>query len=84
MRAERMGVSVFRLARVTVALCLILTLACAGGNPPVPGGETGMMPGITRLSPAQGKAGEAYPIQVTIEGEGFSEEGNIVTFGGIP
>ena len=44
----------------------------------------GAVPVIESVSPASGRAGEAYPIEVTIEGTGFEESGNIVTFGGIP
>ncbi|MBT8397373.1 MAG: IPT/TIG domain-containing protein [Gemmatimonadetes bacterium] len=44
----------------------------------------GTGPVIASVFPSSGRAGEAYPIQVTVEGTGFEEEGNIVTFGGIP
>lgn len=45
--------------------------------------EPGTGPVITALVPAAGPAGEAYPIRMVIEGRGFNETGNIVTFGSI-
>lgn len=41
-------------------------------------------PVITRLSPSTGPVGDAYPIRVIIEGRGFDETGNVVSFGNIP
>jgi hypothetical protein len=69
---------------VALTCALFCTHACAGGA--APGADAGPKEGpvITRLSPSSGRAGEAYPIRVTIEGTGFAEDGNIVTFGGIP
>ena len=74
----------FSLLSLSLALGLGSTLGCAGVQPPGPGAEPEGGPSITRLSPASGQAGDAYPIEVTIEGLGFAEAGNIVNFGGIP
>lgn len=38
-------------------------------------------PVITRVQPDSGPAGSAYPIEVTIEGRGFHDSLNVVTFG---
>ena len=38
-------------------------------------------PVITRLDPASGPAGVAYPIRITIEGRGFAPASNTVRFG---
>jgi hypothetical protein len=75
-------VIVVRSSLLSLALCV--GLACAGGQ--APGSNAGPEGGpvITKLSPSSGQAGEAYPIEVTIEGRGFAETGNVVIFGGIP
>jgi hypothetical protein len=64
-------------------MCTSFGLGCAGNQPPDPGpGQTAAV-SISRLTPSSGRAGEAYPIEVTIEGHGFAEEGNTVTFGDV-
>ena len=40
-------------------------------------------PVITRLDPASGRAGEDYPIDLTIHGRGFDETGNLVRLGSV-
>jgi hypothetical protein len=42
------------------------------------------LPVLVALSPSSGRAGMDYPVQVTIEGNGFAQEDNVVIFGGIP
>jgi hypothetical protein len=59
-------------------------LACAGNHPPSDQGAAAGGPSLISITPDTGRAGEAYPIQVTIQGIGFAAEGNIVNFGGIP
>jgi hypothetical protein len=64
-------------------LTLALLHGCVGNSPPSDQEALAVAPSITSLAPDVGRAGEAYPIDVTVVGTGFSEEGNIVTFGGI-
>ena len=73
-----------RIKRSLSALAVLAGVACAGGQTPGSGAGPEVGPVITKLSPSSGQAGEAYPIEVSIEGRGFAETGNIVTFGGIP
>ncbi len=73
-----------RFSLLSLALVLGSILGCAGVQPPGPGVEPEGGPAIIRLSPSNGQAGDAYPIEVTIEGLGFAEAGNIVNFGGVP
>ncbi len=67
----------------TSVMAVSVALACAGNPPPNPGTEMDTGPVISSFSPSSGPAGEAYPVEVTIEGVGFEDRGNIVTFGGI-
>ena len=39
------------------------------------------VPSLTAVRPDSGPAGTAYPIEITIEGLGFSDSLNVVTFG---
>ena len=73
-----------RLLSALALLALGPLLACAGNHPPSDQEAPAGVPTIISLDPDKGRAGEAYPIQLTIRGTGFAEEGNIVTFGGIP
>ncbi|MGD2122856.1 MAG: IPT/TIG domain-containing protein [Gemmatimonadota bacterium] len=59
-------------------------LGCPGNHPPSARENPAEIPSVVSITPDRGRVGEAYPIEVTIEGTGFVEEGNIVTFGGIP
>ncbi len=45
--------------------------------------DAGSAPVITRLEPSSGRAGEDYPIDLTIYGSGFEEMGNVVHFGSV-
>ena len=57
-------------------------LAAGCGQPPPPDTPpAGDGPAITRLEPASGPAGEAYPIQMTVHGTGFAATDNVVSFG---
>ncbi len=70
-----------RLALAPLALLASTILGCSQANRgevPAPSGPT-----ILSLSPTEGPAGTAYPIEVTITGTGFASEGNTVTFGDI-
>jgi hypothetical protein len=44
---------------------------------PAPAGA----PRVERIVPDSGPAGQAYPVEVTIEGTGFADSSNTVTFG---
>lgn len=61
----------------------MIAAATAGcGQPPPPDTPpSGDGPVITRLEPASGPAGEAYPIQMTVHGTGFDTTDNVVSFG---
>ncbi len=63
-----------------LAVCGVL-LGCPrpGGTPNA--GAVAVGPVITRLEPAAGPAGVAYPIRLTIEGTGFAPVGNAVRVG---
>jgi hypothetical protein len=74
---------VISINRPFLGLILACTLGCAGTQHPMPGADLGAGPSIARLSPSSGQAGDAYPIEVTIQGHGFAETGNIVSFWGI-
>ena len=70
-----------RLALAPLAVLASTILGCSQANRgevPAPSGPT-----ILSLSPTEGPAGTAYPIEVTITGTGFASEGNTVTFGDI-
>ena len=70
-----------RLALTPLAVLASTFLGCSQANrgeAPAPSGPT-----IFSLSPTEGPAGTAYPIEVTITGTGFASEGNTVTFGDI-
>ncbi len=70
-----------RLALAPLVLLASTSLGCSQTNrteAPAPSGPT-----ILSLSPTEGPAGTAYPIEVTITGTGFASEGNTVTFGDI-
>lgn len=54
-----------------------LSIACGKPSPDVTP-ET--LPRIDSISPAEGPAGVAYPIQVTMVGRGFTEAGNVIVF----
>ena len=73
-----------RLRSTLALLALGPLLACAGNHPPSDQETPAEIPSILSLDPEMGRAGEAYPIRLTIRGKGFAEDGNIVTFGGIP
>lgn len=73
-----------RFHRVCLALFFSAALGCANTPPPESSAGPSAGPAITGLSPSSGPAGDAYPIQVTLEGRAFAETGNVVTFGGIP
>ena len=74
-----------RFSLVSLSLIVGAAFGCARMPPPSGPGVVGDAgPSILSLSPTNGRAGEAYPIEVTIEGRGFDEAGNTVTFGGIP
>ena len=70
--------------RLTLAPVVLLASTFLGcpqvqrTDAPAPSG-----PSILSLSPTEGPAGTAYPIEVTITGTGFASEGNTVTFGDI-
>ena len=70
--------------RLFFSAVLTTALGCGGVQAAGSGAEPDGRPVIASLSPSSGRAGEAYPIQVTIEGRGFAETGNIVSFGDIP
>jgi hypothetical protein len=73
-----------RIQRFFVFLVLFMVTACSAARTPEPEATTAPVPAIAEISPNLGRMGEAYPIQATIRGHGFAEEGNVVTFGGIP
>ena len=69
------------LALAPLAVLASTFLGCSQANrgeAPAPSG-----PAILSLSPTEGPAGTAYPIEVIITGTGFASEGNTVTFGDI-
>ncbi len=55
-------------------------MACARHQSDEAAAEDGA-PTIERLEPSEGRAGVAYPIQVTIYGSGFMPDSNAVAFG---
>jgi len=65
----------------------LMVLALLGGCARSPSVEAnpdaGSAPVITRLEPTSGRAGEDYPIDLTIYGSGFEETGNVVNFGAV-
>ncbi len=70
-----------RLALIPTLLLASTFLGCSLANrseAPAPSG-----PAIISLSPTEGPAGTAYPIELTITGTGFASEGNTVTFADI-
>jgi len=73
-----------RFRRVCLFLFLSVVWGCAKTPPPETGAGPSADLAITGLSPSSGPAGDAYPIQVTLEGRGFADTGNVVTFGDIP
>jgi len=64
-----------------------MVLALLGGCARSPSVEAnpdaGSAPVITRLEPSSGRAGEDYPIDLTIYGSGFEETGNVVNLGSL-
>ena len=67
---------------LTSVLTIVGALSCSQTprvENPEPSG-----PVIESLTPSEGPAGTAYPIQITLVGTGFAPEGNLVTFGDIP
>jgi hypothetical protein len=71
-------------AVVMVPLGMLLMLGCKSSSThaaaqAVPSDA----PVITRVTPDSGPAGPAYPIEITIEGTGFSDSSNVVTFGAV-
>lgn len=70
-----------RFALVPTLLLASTFLGCSQANrgeAPAPSG-----PVILSLSPTEGPAGTAYPIEVTIMGTGFASQRNTVTFADI-
>ena len=65
----------------------LMVLALLGGCARSPSVEAnpdaGSAPAITRLEPTSGRAGEDYPIDLTIYGSGFEETGNVVNLGSL-
>ena len=65
----------------------LMVLALLGGCARSPSVEAnpdaGSAPVITRLEPSSGRAGEDYPIDLTIYGSGFEETGNVVNLGSL-
>ena len=65
----------------------LMVLALLGGCARSPSVEAnpdaGSGPVITRLEPSSGRAGEDYPIDLTIYGSGFEETGNVVNLGSL-
>jgi len=78
------GRDMYRFRRLSLVMFLISISGCAKPPQPESGADPSAAPVITVFSPSNGPTGEAYPIQVTLEGRGFAELGNVVTFGGIP
>jgi hypothetical protein len=65
-----------------VPLGIALTLGCKSSSTRAAAASSPAdVPVITRVSPDSGPAGTAYPIEVTIEGHGFADSLNVVTFG---
>ncbi len=64
---------------------MVLTLlgGCARSPSVEANPDAGSAPAITRLEPTSGRAGEDYPIDLTIYGSGFEETGNVVNFGSL-
>ena len=72
--------------RRRTALFFALATTCVCCSRSEPGRVSPIMnenPVIDRLEPATGRAGEAYPITVTIHGSHFTASGNTVTFGSV-
>ena len=70
-----------RLPPAAVVSLIGANLACSHAprtEAPAPSG-----PVIESLTPSQGPAGPAYPIEIIVTGTGFAPQGNIVTFGDI-
>lgn len=65
---------------IPVGLALLFACARPVAQMPDPAASG---PVITRLDPVSGPAGVAYPIRLTIEGRGFADTANVVTFAGI-
>lgn len=64
-----------------VALVAGLALGTCAPQPPAEIIPAPVIPVITRLDPASGPAGVAYPLRITIEGRFFDPESNTVRFG---
>jgi len=65
-----------------VALSLIVAIVmCEVAGTKAMGASPDVKPALTRLVPDSGRAGTAYPLQVTIHGTGFAEKDNEVQFG---
>ena len=70
--------------RLILVVVLSAICGCAKTPGPESGTEPSAAPAITGIWPSKGPAGDAYPIEVTLEGRGFAESGNVVIFGDIP
>ena len=67
---------------VVVALGIALTLACKSSSTRAPAEALPSdVPVIAKVTPDSGPTGPAYPIEITIEGTGFTDSSNVVTFG---
>ena len=65
-----------------VSLSMALTVGCKSSSTRSPAAAASAdTPVITSISPDSGPAGTAYPIEITIEGRGFLDSTNVVTFG---
>ena len=70
--------------RTPLLFTLAITCVCCSRSEP--GRVSPIMsgnPAIDRLEPSSGRAGEAYPITVTIYGSHFTEADNTVKFGSL-
>ena len=72
-----------RMVGMSLVAASLTSVACASqaASDTMPSGSDA--PIISRLSPATGPAGQAYPIRLTIHGRGFDDVGNRVTFGSV-
>jgi hypothetical protein len=80
-----MCISMAGTLRCVASLSMVALLGACGRTPSVEARpDMGGAPVVTHLDPTTGRAGEDYPIALTLHGRGFAPTGNAVHFGSVP